>query len=123
MLRPRSRHHRAAAAGKVAYGSHGGKNLYAFSQSAYKSDTRKCASLIKGLLSRRRAQLDRKTNQLKRNARHNRRVDKLLKLKPKLKRYDYLEKRPTVPPPTKKVDRLIEKDRICHFEQLATVIM
>ena len=97
--------------------------MYAFSQSAYKSDTKKAGSLIKGLLQRRRAQIDRKTDELKRNAVHNRRVDKLLGLKPKLKRYNYLQKRPTVPPPKRKRDLVIEKDRICHFVPLQTAIV
>ena len=105
------------------YGSEGGKNLYAFSLSAYKSDTKKCSSLIKGLLAKRRRVIDRQTEQLARNAKHNRRVDRLLAKKPLLKRFDYLQKLPTVPPPVRKFDRVIEKDRICHFEQLATVIL
>lgn len=109
--------------GKVAYGSYGGRNLYAFSQSAYKSDTKKCGALIKGLLQRRRRQIDRKQEALERNKVHNKRVDKLLGIKPKLRRYTYLEKKTTVPPPKRKIDRVIEKDRISHITPLTTMIL
>jgi len=79
--------------------------------------------LIKGLLARRQRQLDRKADELKQNAVHNKHVDRVHQRIPKLKRYKYMVKKPTVPPPSRRFDRVIEKDRICHFEQLATVIL